>query len=356
MNKKSIAFVFCLSVLSSWGFANNATKAQEQNIDKTVTAFMQSHKIPGLALAVLKDGKPFLVKGYGYADMQTRKPVDTHTLFGIASVSKVITAFAVMNLIQEGKIDLNNSILNYVPKAPRKWREVTVKQLLSHSSGIPQYQGPHQSWNNVWNKLAKKPMQFQPGTAVKYNNFGFNLLGRAIENVSHQSLGDYLAQTIFIPLGMNQTSFPESLFPANLAKGYSSAGNKISPNPNRGPWLQKWASGGIVTSIDDMAKWDNAMSAGKILTSASYKKMWTPVYLNNGEPTGKGNMVWALGWQVETKHGKRRVSKNGGIAGYSSWIERHLDDKVSIIILVNTNHVQIKRLANQLFNQVMKRN
>lgn len=353
MFKKNLVLLFCLTIFFPFKCTNATPEAIKQKIDHAVTAFMQNNNVPGLSLAVLKDGKPFLIKGYGYANIATKSLVDTQTLFGIGSVSKVITAFALMTLVQEGKIHLNNSILDYVPKAPQQWQNVTIRQLLSHSSGIPQHHGPHLPWRKVWNQLAKKKMQFQPGTAIAYNNFGFTVLGRAIENVSHQSLIAYLSQTIFIPLGMNHTGLPSSLFPPNLATGYQVKAGRIIPNTNQKPWQQMGGSGGIVSNISDMANWDNAMSAGKILTPTAYRQMWTPVFLKNGKPAGNQNWVWSLGWQVSSIDGKRLAFKNGAIRGYSSWIERHLDDQVSIIILTNTNHVPLKRLAQRIFHQVV---
>ncbi|WP_392536625.1 serine hydrolase domain-containing protein [Legionella sp. 227] len=353
MLKKNLLFFLCFALFFPLKFANATPEAVKQKINHAVTVFMQHNHVPGLALAVLKDGKPFLIKGYGYANIETKDPVNTKTLFGIGSVSKVITAFAVMTLVQEGKVNLNHSVLDYVPKAPQKWRNVTIRQLLSHSSGIPQHRGPHLPWIKVWNNLAKKPMQFQPGSAITYNNFAFAVLGRVIENVSHQTLINYLSNTLFNPLGMNDTGLPNSLFPPNLATGYQSGAGKMIPSPNQKPWQQMGGSGGIVSNISDMAKWDNAMSAGKILTPAAYRQMWTPIFLNDGQPAGYKNWAWSLGWQIATIDGKRIAFKNGAIRGYSSWMERHLDDKVSIIILTNTNHVPLRRLAKRIFIQVM---
>ncbi|AWN74909.1 serine hydrolase domain-containing protein [Legionella anisa] len=353
MYKNSFRFLLCFTLFLPLKCANATSEVIKQKIDNTVTVFMQKNNVPGLALAVLKDGQPLLIKGYGYANIETKTPVDAQTLFGIGSVSKVITAFALMTLVQEGKINLNNSVLDYVPKAPEQWQNVTIQQLLSHSSGIPQHHGPHLPWIKVWNNLAKKPMQFPPGSATTYNNFAYGVLGRVIENASHQTLGDYLSNTIFNPLGMNHTGFPNSLFPPNLATGYQSKEGKVTPNPNQNPWRQMWGSGGIVSNISDMAKWDNAMSAEKILTPATYRQMWAPVFLKNGTLAGHKNWAWSLGWQISSINGKRLAFKNGAIKGYSSWIERHLDDHVSIIILTNTNHVPLKRLAKRIFNQVM---
>ncbi|ARG96561.1 serine hydrolase domain-containing protein [Legionella micdadei] len=354
-------FLVILTLLFSLHSANSSTPSDsaaqsgqlEQQVDQIVATNMKLYSIPGLAIAVLQKGKPTLLKGYGYADVQSQQPVGKDTLFAIGSVSKVITAFAIMMLVQQGKINLDDSVLQYIPKAPQAWQAVTIRQLLSHSSGIPQHQGPYLPWEQIWQTMAQKPMQFTPGTGIKYNNFGYIVLDRVIENVSHQSLSDFFQNTIFQPLGMNQTGFPPTLFPAGLATGYQVNNGVIEPNPNKKPWQQMWGSGGIVSSITDMARFDAAMSAGQLLSPSSYKQLWSPTFLKNGQPAGHKDWAWALGWQVSYDHDKLVAFKNGAIRGYSSWIVRHIDDQVSIIILANTNHVPLKKIAKQVFKQVM---
>lgn len=343
-----ILFFSFLPHLSNAGVPN--TDLLEQKVDQLVTASMQQYHIPGLALAVLYKGEPVLMKGYGYADLQGQ-PVKTNTLFAIGSVSKSITAFAVMILVQQGKINLDDSVLKYLPRAPQQWQAVTIRQLLSHTSGIPQHQGPHLPWLRIWQKLANKPMQFSPGTNFKYNNFGYIVLSRVIEKVSQQNLSTFLAENIFTPFGMGQTGFPDTLFPSGLAAGYRVINNKLTLNPNRRPWLQMWGSGGVVSSISDMAKWDAAMTMGKLLQPASYREMWSPVFLQDGKPSGRKGWSWALGWQVSYFGNKLVAEKNGAIRGYSSWVVRHIDEQISIIILANTNHVPLRRIANKIYDR-----
>lgn len=355
MDNKTLRVIAIVLVLFSfWPFFSNAALPNsvllEQNVDQLVAADMQQYHIPGLALAVLYKGEPVLIKGYGYADLQGR-PVKTETLFGIGSVSKSITAFAVMILVQQGKINLDASLLKYLPDAPKQWQSVTIRQLLSHTSGIPQHQGPHLPWLRIWQKLANKPMQFSPGTDFKYNNFGYIVLSRVIEKVSQRSLSDFLAENLFTPLNMQQTGFPDTLRPPGLAAGYRVINNKVVPNPNRTPWSQMWGSGGIVSCISDMAKWDAAMTKGKLLQSASYREMWGPVFLQDGQPSGRKGWSWALGWQVSYFGNKLVAQKNGAIRGYGSWMVRHIDEQISIIILVNTNHVPLRRIANKIYRQ-----
>lgn len=350
----SLIFLFGLFFPITWLFGTVATPTLEQKVDKVINRNMQEYGIPGLAIAILQDGKPILLKGYGYADTKLKRPVDKKTLFAIGSVSKVITAFALMKLVQEGKINLDDSVLKYIPSAPKQWQDVTIRQLLSHSSRIPQYQGPHLPWNKLWKSMANKPMQFNPGTSIQYNNFGYIVLGRVIENVSQQSFIEFLNQTIFQPLKMYNTGFPDTLIPQGLAVGYR-ANPKAVPavNQNQKPWTQMWSSGGIVSNINDLAKWDAAMSAGQILTPSSYRQLWSPVFLKNGQAAGHDHWSWSLGWQVSFTTDELIAEKNGAIRGYSSWIVRHIDDHLSIIILTNTNKVPLKRIAKQVFKKVI---
>lgn len=324
----------------------------ETRIDQIVNNAMRQYSIPGMAVAVIKDGKPLIIKGYGFANFYKKVPVTTDTLFALGSVSKVITGFALMTLIEENKVKLDDSILNYIPNAPKQWQRVTIRQLLSHSSGIPQYQGSHLPWNKMWSFMAKKPMEFQPGSSVQYNNFGYIILGRVIENVSQMSLQQFLNQTIFTPLNMLHTSFPNTLYPNGLALGYRVMSGEIINNPNMTPWDQMWSSGGLVSTINDMINWDIAMSKGKILTRNSYNLMWSPTFLNNNQPAGHFDWAWSLGWQVSYSQDKLVARKNGAIRGYSSWMIRHIDDHISIILLANTNNIPLRRIANNIYQEL----
>jgi CubicO group peptidase (beta-lactamase class C family) len=346
LNKIKIIF---LSFFFMTFRAFSAPALLEQNVDNIVSTTMQENHLPGLALAVIKNGQSLIIKGYGNATMGPNQPVDGQTLFAIGSVSKVLTGFALMTLIEQGKVGLDDSILKYLPDAPSQWQAVTIRELFSHTSGIPQHQGPHLPWQKTWTIMAKKPMQFAPGTDYKYNNFGFVLLGRVIEVVSGQDLATFLQNTVYQPLGMSQTGFPDNLNPPGLAVGYHFQNGQFSMAPNVKPWQQMGGSGGIVSTAADLAKWDMAMSAGKILSPKTYALMWTPVFLANGQPSGKNGLSWSLGWQVSYRGNKLVAQKDGAIRGYSSFMIRHIDDQITIILLTNTNKAHLRKLAHQIF-------
>lgn len=319
----------------------------KQKIDSLVLEQMRIQQLPGLALAVLIDGKPFYLKGYGKADIASGRPVATDTLFGIGSCTKAMTAFAVMQLVQEGRINLNKSVRSYLPGPPPQWQSVTIRHLLSHTSGIPLHSGPHLPWGAVWSQMAGLPLRFEPGERTEYNNFGFIVLSRVIEEVSGQSYDQFINNRLFIPLAMNSTGIPDMLYPPGLATGYKTNGTVVTPNTQHRPWIQMGGAGGVVSSITDLAKWDMAMTRGELLTPASYKQMWTPVMLNNGRPSG-----WCLGWQISRPGLPLSVSKDGGIAGYRSTIIRHIDEGVNLIFLSNTSPAHFGPMAKPIIQAI----
>lgn len=310
-------------------------KTVKYSIDRLIEDQMQKQQIPGLALAIVVDNQPFYVRGYGRADIFNRTSVTPDTLFGIGSCSKAITAFAVMLLVEEGKIRVNASIREYIPNTPVEWQFVKISNLLSHTSGIPQRSGPHLPWDRVWQEVARMPMRFNPGDRTEYNNFGFIVLCRLIEIVTNQDYESFVTQRILKPLGMNSTSIPPVPRPPNLAVGYKLDDNKILPISRLLPWKQMWGSGGFVSSISDLVKWDIAMTSQAILKPETYQLMWTPVMLNNGNPSG-----WCLGWQVSQANKPFAVSKDGGVTGYRSLIVRRIEQGVSIIYLTNATKVK----------------
>ena len=328
------------------------TPALNYQINAAVQRTMAQKQIPGLALAIVIDGHPFFIKGYGVANLTTGEPVTLQTRFALASLSKVLTTFAVLHLVQEGKINLDTSIRQYLPGAPSEWQAVTVRHLLSHTSGISQYQGPHFPWVRTWRLIAERPLDFTPGTAVKYNNFGYLVLGRLIEVVSKQSYVNFMQTQIFNPLEMYQTNIPSTLFPQGLAEGYEAVDGQLYSHSNQRPWSRMGASRGIVSTITDMARWEAAMSRGAILAPWNYELMWEPTLLANGEPCRR-----SLGWHVSQDNGKTVIDKNGSISGYSAWIERHLEDKISVIILCNlTASRSLHRLAQTLIDSIKTEN
>ena len=322
----------------------------KQAIDQIVIQQMKKQDIPGMAIAILIHGEPFYLQGYGFAQLDPKKLFHLETLFGIASCSKVLTAFGIMQLVDEGRIHVEDSIKLYLAEAPESWRNVTIRQLLSHTSGIPQHQGAYLPWTKTWHQLAKKSFEFTPGTRTKYNNFGFIILCRLIEVVSRQSYEVFMKQRVFNPLGMHQTQIPFALLPPGIAIGYVSKDGEINAHPNQRQWHEMWGSGGIVSTIIDLAKWDQALTQKKLLSTKAYDLMWTPVYLLNNKASG-----WCLGWQIHKRQGKWTATKDGAIAGYRSLIVRHLTDEITCILLANKTPANLGPIAQSIYQLLLNK-
>ena len=319
-------------------------------VDQIILKEMERQKIPGFAAAIIVKGNVLHAKGYGYSDLQAKIKVTPQTLFGIGSVSKAMTAFLVMLLNQDRQINIEDSVRKYLFLAPIEFNEVTIEELLSHTSGIPQYQGPHLPWPKTWDKISKKPFQFKPGTDVKYNNFGYIILTRLIEMVTGKAYSEFLKEKLLNPLNMHATKIPDDLYPQGIAVRYHIAEGQILPAKNLKPWKQMSGSGGIVSNLEDLIKWDKAMTAKKILSNNSYREMWSPYVLKNGQSSGSG-----LGWHLFLDNGKLIAKKSGGIAGFRSLMVRHIDDEISLIFLANANPVRFSPFAKPIMELFQKK-
>ena len=311
--------------------------AHADKVDDLVRAEMKRHQIPGLSLAVLKNGKILKAKGYGFANMEWSVPATPETVYQLASVTKCFTATAVMQLVEDGKLTLKDRILGHLPDLPKAWSEVTVWHLLTHSSGIKSYtqlaaiaDNPtkHFSAAEMIALVADLPLEFRPGERYDYSNTGYYLLGMLIENRSGQSYGAFLEKRIFKPAGMADTrvnDFSEIIL--RRATGYvfrdGRIYNGLFVNPS-----QPFAAGALVTSASDLARWDAALYTDKIVKQSTLQQMWTTADLG---PLSN----YGLGWGTRKTQGRRYVQHNGGIIGFSTHMRRGLDDGLTIIVLAN---------------------
>ncbi len=298
-------------------------------LDDRIKGIMQRQNIPGMAVVVIKDGLVLEMRGYGLADRQTQTTVGANTRFPIGSVSKQFTATAVMLLVEDGKLDLDQPISQYLSDLPATWKPLTVRQLLNHTSGI--------SEENAWKadkaekilKYGNTKLDFPSGEAWSYSNTGYIVTGSIIEKVSGQSYRDFMHDRIFAPLGMTNTQAELSQVP-NLAMGL--IGNRTESS-DFSQWQWAGAAGNIISTATDMAKWVQALDQGKLLKPTSYQQLWAAAKLKNGrsEPYG-------LGWGIGNFNGHRSTTHGGAVAGYASGLARYPDDRIDIIVL--TNNVQ----------------
>jgi D-alanyl-D-alanine carboxypeptidase len=301
-----------------------------QLLDDRVKGIMERQHIPGMAVVVIKNGQVRELKGYGVTDITTKQPVSPDTKFVIGSNTKPFTAMAIMMLMEEGKVDLDKPISQYLADLPSQWKLLTLRQLLSHTAGI--------SEDGYWRKrkqpkdlikFVKPELDFAPGESWGYSNSGFTLAGLVIEQVSGQTYGDFLRDRIFTPLGMKQTQAKLGSVPS-LATGYAwnDRLDKIDLTDEYDP--AAYSAGNIISTASDMAKWVQALNQGKLLNAASYRQLWTDTALKNGRSTGYG-----LGWEVGSFNGHPFTQHGGNVGGYSSGLYRYPNDQLDVIVLSN---------------------
>ena len=322
-------------------------------VDNFVQAQLASQKIPGLSLAVIRNGEVIKSRGYGLADLEHQVPATEDTVYLLASVTKQFTATAVMMLVQDGKIKLDEPIGRYLENTPEAWNGITIRHLLTHTGGlsriIPYQRDP--GWMTSPHSLAEilklstaEPVLFPPGDKFSYSNTGYCLLGYVIEKVSGKSYWDFLHERIFQPLGMNATrnSDPTAIIP-DRAGAYSVRRdgwiNQPHPHPSVG-----FSAGCLMSTVRDMAKWDAALWGDKLLRQTVLQEMWTPAHVAKGEST------YGFGWNIRETGGHRFVGHNGEFVGTSTQIMRFLDDKLTIILLINRDQVNTAPMAMQIYS------
>ncbi len=312
--------------------------ARADAIDDFVQAQMAKQHVPGVAVGVVVKGKFVKEKGYGQADVERNVPVTTDTVFEIGSVTKQFTATAIMMLVDQGKISLDDKISRYRDGLPEAWRAVTIRQLLSHTSGIPDYEAimGYSSYRNIMTAdqvialAAGKPMDFAPGTRWNYSNTGYFLLTLALEKITKQPYIQFIQARILSPLGMTHTrsSEPRDIIPLRAA-GYAYEDGHLE---NRDA-IQPTATGGaamLVSTLGDMAKWGAEILTPTLLHEKDYDLMWADTPLADGTPSGYG-----FGWFVSPKHGHRALEHSGGTAGFTCDMLWLLDDRAVVMVLTN---------------------
>jgi CubicO group peptidase (beta-lactamase class C family) len=323
----------------------------ENKIDEFVKAQMVKKQIPGLSLAVVKDSKVVYARGYGTASLELGVPATPDTVYALGSITKQFTAVAILLLEEDRKLNLDENITNYLDGMPAEWAGVTVRHLLTHTSGIKEEDwmgGRPEFSQREWKqeeviKTCFSHLESKPGEKWSYNNAGYRLLGMIIEQVSGESYWDFLDERIFKPLGMAATrnSDPKVIIP-NRAQGYVSTGNGYHIRPPVTP-SAAFSEGALVSSVLDLAKWDAALQTEKILKKSSFEQMTTraikiPDYA----------CYYGLGWYLYDAYGHKAMDHSGAILGFGAYIGRYTDDKFTVIVLANTEDADCTPIANQI--------
>ena len=334
--------------------------ARADKLDEYIEAAMRKQHIPGLSLAVVQDGKVIKSKAYGLANMELNVPATTGSVYQIQSITKSFIACGIVLLAEDGKIGLDDKITKYLSGLPQAWSEVTVRQMLTHTSGIPSFvqdQGSGaaivafaqrtDSSEQIIRWAAERPLKFAPGEGRKYSSTGYHLAGMIIEKVTGKSWGQFLHDRIFAPLGMTSTRvFSFEIIP-NRASGYNHFGDVPVNGLYFTPAIMESAAGGLVSTVEDMAKWEIALERGTILKPTTLAQMAVPIKLKNDSIVQANDGTrYGLGWDLPTWQGHRIMAHGGDhVTGFTANFTRFIDDKVGIVVLTNLMPLDIGDLV-----------
>lgn len=319
---------------------DSATRA---HLDGIAAIVLDQTGVPSASVAVVKGGKIVFTHAYGKARLDPPEAATPEMRYSIGSISKQFTAAAILLLQEQGKVSLDDTVGKYVPGLTRG-DEVTIRQILSHTSGYQDYwpedyvmtpmlkPATAQQILDTW---AKKPLDFDPGTKWQYSNTNYVIAGLIVEKASGQKLLDFLGEHIFHPLGMKSVwnSDEEKLTHTDATPYYRHALGplRVAPKEGRG-WL--FAAGELAMTAHDLALWDESLIAGSVLSSESYKKMFTEVKLKDGKGTNYG-----LGVFVSATDGRRKISHDGEVSGFVSANDVRVDDGVAVVVLTNQDAI-----------------
>jgi CubicO group peptidase (beta-lactamase class C family) len=319
-------------------------------VDALVEKERVRQQIPGLSLAILHEGEVVLARGYGLANLEHAVPVHRGTVFQSGSVGKQFTAAAIMLLVEDGKVKLDDSIRRYLPEALPAWEKITVRHLLTHTAGTTDYPASFDFRRDyteaeLLEQATALPLAFEPGSEWRYSNLGYVLLGILIGRVSGAFYGDLLQARIFEPLGMKTARIiSEAEIIPHRSAGYRLVGGRWQHQQWVSPTLNTTADGSLYLTLDDMIAWERALLKGTLLQPESLEQTWTPVQLRGGK-----EYPYGFGWRVlDLPNGRRRLQHGGSWQGFKSAIVRFVEEKVTIILFANLAQVNPEQLALEI--------
>ena len=299
------------------GSAQPSSEPSGDAIDLLVKQFMAERRIPGMAVAVLEDGEVLKVQSYGLADLEHSIPVTPETVFQVASLGKQFTAAAVLLLAEDGRLSLDDPISRHLDGMPTTWDSITIRHLLNHTSGLPDYESklwaaPYMRSNyterDFVDAVAAAPLLFPPGTEWAYSNSGYMVLGAMVNELAGVHWGEFLKERVFAKAGMSsaQAVSATKIIP-NRARAYRLVdGEYVNQRITPFTFVAS-GDGALYLSITDLVRWDQALRRGEILSAESRELWWTPARLDDGTEVGYG-----LGWEVK-RDAEKALVEHGGI-------------------------------------------
>jgi CubicO group peptidase (beta-lactamase class C family) len=320
--------------------------------DSLVYTYLAESGAPSASFAVIRGHDTLAYGAHGLASLDASRPATATTIYEIGSITKQFTSAAIMKLVEQGRVKLDDDLSKFVPQFPLQGKKVSIRQLLNHTSGIHSYTSSP-SWQKTWNDalspdaiikfVAADTFDFAPGTAYRYNNTGYVLLGMVIEKASGETYAHYLDAQFFKPLGLRQTSYcPSRTTDPAFALGYS----KGPSGPVRAQFLDlshPFAAGALCSTVGDFVTWQRALDGGKVVSPASYALMSTTDSLSSGRKINYG-----FGLVPGDFNGHKTVSHTGGINGFATAATYVPDDSLSIVVFTNFDAASPQALVQNL--------
>jgi CubicO group peptidase (beta-lactamase class C family) len=327
------------------------------DLDALVETAMAAQQVPGTSVAIVKNGELILARGYGLADVENQVPATEHTVYRIGSVTKQFAAASLLQLVDQGLVELDEPASTYLPDYPWGKFKTTVRQLLDHTSGIKGYTEMPEFWKQGRNDLSHQemidlmssaPLEFEPGDRFQYSNSAYYLVGLIVEKVTGESWADYVEDELFEPLGMRSSHYlyNDPIVP-NRAEGYRLVEGELKNDDPLSMYLP-YAAGALGSSVSDLMRWLRALTTGEVMSEQSFKAMTTSGKLNDGSEHGYG-----LGLFVGELDGHRMIEHAGGINGFLSQVAWLPEDDLMIAVLCNSTDSSPGALTASLSRRVL---
>jgi CubicO group peptidase (beta-lactamase class C family) len=334
------------SLLAATGGAAQS-RAPVEAVERYLQAELARQRIPGLSVAVLRGDSLVLARGYGWADVEHRVPASDSTVYQSGSVGKQFTAAAIVLLAEEGRLGLDDPVRRHLPDGPAAWDAITLRHLLTHTSGLPDYADSTLDYRRDYTEddllrlAVTLPVEFPPGTRWSYSNTGYVLLGAVIRRVTGAFYGDFLRDRIFQPLGMRTARIiSEQEIVPNRSDGYRLVDGRLAHQEWVAPTLNTAADGSLYLTVRDLARWAIGLNHRRVPSARGLETSWTPVTLRSG-----GTYPYGLGWDLSEQRGRRRIGHGGSWQGFRTSIQRYPEFDLTVMVLANLAEAEPEALS-----------
>lgn len=324
-----------------------AGNAVADAVDDYVRAEMKAQKIPGVSIVVRRNGKIEKIAGYGVASLELNAPATPDTIYQSGSMGKQFTAAGILLLAEDGKLSLDDRLAKFFPDGPPSWHRITIRQLLTHTSGIKDYSDEYDmraDWTEDKQIAVAKtiPLDFEPGTQWSYSNTGYLILGILTSKLAGKHWSEFQSERIFKPLGMTTARMisEQDIIP-NRSAGYElDDKGEVKNQEWVSPTVNTTGDGALYFSVKDLAAWDAALDAGKFLSPEHFKEWWTPVTLANGT-----TYPYGFGWGIQEQRGHLVIEHGGAWQGFRTQIARYPEQHLSVSVLTNLGSAEPGKMA-----------